>query len=65
MLQATSMDDDETLPLTCPKCREVTLMPVRWVQENAFYTCRGCGASVLIDKDEAMKVLASLTHPQR
>jgi DNA-directed RNA polymerase subunit RPC12/RpoP len=56
------MDDSDDLPLTCPKCRASTRKPVRWVQEHTFYVCAGCGASVLIDKDAAMKLLAELHH---
>lgn len=52
------MEDEESVPLACPKCHAVTRMPVRWVQENIFYTCRACAASVLIDKDAATKALA-------
>jgi len=56
------MESGETLPLTCPKCRRETLKPVRWVQENTFFTCAWCGASTLIDKDEATKRLANVTR---
>lgn len=54
----------DTVPLSCPKCRQVTRLPIRWVQENVFYTCPWCGASVLIDKDEATKALAAQQRPR-
>jgi len=53
---------DDSLPLSCPKCRQATTKPVAWVQENTFYTCACCGNSALIDKDAAMKTLADLRH---
>lgn len=56
------MDDSEALPLSCPKCHATTVKPVRWVQENTFFTCPSCGAAVLIDKDAAMKLLAELNR---
>lgn len=52
------MDDSSELPLICPKCRQETVKPVRWVQENTFFVCAHCGATLLIDKDAAMKLLA-------
>ncbi|MGH7089992.1 MAG: hypothetical protein ACREFQ_13935 [Stellaceae bacterium] len=53
------MADEESVPLVCPKCHETGLMRVPWRQENIFYTCRACGAPVLIDKDAATKTLAA------
>ncbi len=53
---------EETLPVSCPKCRQATQKPIPWVQENTFYTCDACGNFVLIDKDKAMKTLADLHH---
>jgi hypothetical protein len=55
-----SMYDSDTLPLTCPKCQATTEKPVRWIQENTFFTCGACGASSLIDKDTAMRLLAEM-----
>lgn len=55
------MDDSSELPLNCPKCRQSTAKPVRWLQENTFFTCMHCGASVLIDKDSATTLLAQLS----
>ena len=52
------MDDKSELALVCSKCQCETLKPVRWVQENTFFTCGQCGANVLIDKDAAMTLLA-------
>jgi predicted RNA-binding Zn-ribbon protein involved in translation (DUF1610 family) len=59
---STVTEEDETLPVSCPKCHQATRKPVSWVQENTFYTCPGCGTSALIDKDAAMKTLAALYH---
>jgi Zn ribbon nucleic-acid-binding protein len=59
------MEDGETLPLTCPKCRRPTRKPVRWVQDNTFFDCVECGASSMIDKDEAMKILSARHLPNR
>ena len=59
------MVQGETIPLVCPKCREVTERPLRWVQENVFFTCTGCGAPVLIDKDAATKHLAARALDRR
>jgi len=56
------MESGEILPLLCPRCRRQTLKPVRWVQDNTFFTCAWCGAPTLIDKDEAMKLLTELTR---
>jgi predicted RNA-binding Zn-ribbon protein involved in translation (DUF1610 family) len=52
--------DESELPLTCPRCRQTTTKPIRWLQENTFFTCDQCGATVLIDKDEATRLLAQL-----
>jgi hypothetical protein len=59
------MDPDQTLPLMCPRCRRQTAKPIRWVQENTFFTCSWCGGSSLIDKDEATKLLAEITRRER
>jgi hypothetical protein len=59
------MEHPETVPLICPKCRLSTEKPVRWVQENTFFTCDQCGASSLIDKDEASKTLAAMTRARQ
>lgn len=58
------MESGETLPLSCPRCQRQTVKPLRWVQENTFFTCAWCGASNLIDKDEATKLFAELTRRQ-
>lgn len=52
------MKDKSELPLVCSKCQHETIKPVRWVQDNTFFTCGQCGANVLIDKDAAMALLA-------
>jgi uncharacterized C2H2 Zn-finger protein len=54
------MEDDSEVPLLCPRCNEATARAVRWVQENTFFACAHCGATVLIDKDAATKALAEL-----
>jgi hypothetical protein len=59
------MDSDDILPLSCPRCQRQTPKPVRWVQENTFFTCAWCGAATLIDKDEATKLLTDLTRRER
>jgi uncharacterized C2H2 Zn-finger protein len=60
MRRAQAMQDGETLPLSCPKCQQITRKTVRWVQENTFHTCPRCGNSLLIDKDAAMTLLAEI-----
>jgi predicted nucleic-acid-binding Zn-ribbon protein len=54
------MEDSSDVPLSCPKCGHTTPRPMRWVQENTFVTCSECGATVLIDKDAATKLVAQL-----
>jgi DNA-directed RNA polymerase subunit RPC12/RpoP len=54
------MEDSSDVPLFCPRCHEATARPVRWIQENTFFACAHCGATVLIDKDAATKALAQL-----
>ena len=56
------MDDGETLPVACEQCGQTTPKPVRWMQENTFYTCAACGHKARIDKDQAMKLLATLRY---
>jgi hypothetical protein len=59
------MEQPDSVPLVCPKCHCPTEKPVRWVQENTFFTCAACGASSLIDKDEASKTLAAMTRERQ
>lgn len=46
------------IPLTCRRCRTVTMKPIAWLQQNTFLTCGVCYASSLIDKDTCAGFLA-------
>jgi len=53
------------IPLACPHCRQSTVKPVAWVQQNTFFTCDFCGSQVLIDKDRCAEMVARLELQQR
>ncbi len=53
------------IPLACPHCRQTTVKPVSWVQQNTFFTCEACGTPVMIDKDRCTEMVARLEMQQR
>ncbi len=53
------------VPLVCPQCRQTTVKPIAWVQQNTFYSCQSCGAAVMIDKDRCAELVARMEMQQR
>ncbi len=53
------------IPLACPHCRQSSVKPVSWLQQNTFYTCEFCGTPVMIDKDGCAEVVAKLELQQQ
>lgn len=53
------------IPLACTQCGNATVKSVEWIQQNTFFTCDHCRASVMIDKDVAAQFLAEIELRQR
>ncbi|HWI25880.1 MAG TPA: hypothetical protein VN668_02855 [Stellaceae bacterium] len=53
------------IPLACPHCRQSSVKPVSWLQQNTFYTCEFCDMPVMIDKDGCAEVVAKLELQQQ